>query len=60
MQLKILQIGDNQNFRNTYRAVNIVFMHEWMKFCYNSKLDINEILKCIRIRPTHQIFYLLV
>ena len=38
---------------NTYRAVNIAFMHEWMKFCYNSKLDINEILKCIRIRPTH-------
>ena len=38
---------------NTYRAVNIAFMHEWMKFCYSSKLDINEILKCIRIRPTH-------
>lgn len=38
---------------NTYRAVNIAFMHEWMRFCYNSKLNINEILKCIRVRPTH-------
>ena len=54
MQLKSFTESETTKIlENTYRAVNIAFMHEWMKFCYNSKLDINEILKCIRIRPTH-------
>ncbi len=39
---------------NSYRALNISYIDEWMKFCYQRKLNLNSILNAIRLRPTHR------
>jgi len=38
---------------NSYRAVNIAFINEWMDYSKKLKLNLNKILKYIRLRPTH-------
>ena len=39
---------------NSYRALNIAFIDEWVKFGNENNLDINKILNVIRLRKTHQ------
>ncbi len=38
---------------NSYRALNIAFIDEWMKFCKNFNLNLFEIINAIKKRPTH-------
>ena len=38
---------------NTYRAVNIAFIDEWTKYAEEIGLDLFEIIKAIKKRPTH-------
>ena len=38
---------------NSYRALNISYIDEWMKFCSIRKLNLNAILDAIRLRPSH-------
>ena len=38
---------------NSYRAVNIAFMEEWGRFAEAVNIDLFEIIKAIRQRPTH-------
>jgi len=38
---------------NSYRAVNIAFIEEWGRFAEDVGIDIYEILRAIRMRPTH-------
>lgn len=38
---------------NTYRATNIAFIDEWTKFADQIGIDLLEIIKAIRLRPTH-------
>ena len=38
---------------NSFRAVNIAFIEEWGRFSEDVGIDIYEILKAIRMRPTH-------
>lgn len=38
---------------NSYRAVNIAFIDEWLKFSSYRKLNLNKILDTIRLRETH-------
>jgi nucleotide sugar dehydrogenase len=39
---------------NTYRAVNIALIDEWEKFARRIDVDLFDVLKAIRVRPTHQ------
>jgi nucleotide sugar dehydrogenase len=39
---------------NTFRAVNIALIDEWEKFARRIDVDLFEVLKAIRVRPTHQ------
>jgi UDP-N-acetyl-D-glucosamine dehydrogenase len=39
---------------NTYRAVNIALIDEWERFARHIDVDLFEVLKAIRVRPTHQ------
>ncbi len=38
---------------NSYRALNIAFIDEWVRFGISRNLDINKILDVIRLRNTH-------
>jgi len=38
---------------NSFRAVNIAFIEEWGRFAEDIKVDLFEIIKAIRMRPTH-------
>lgn len=38
---------------NSYRAANIAFMEEWGKFAMDLKINIYDVLKAIKLRPTH-------
>lgn len=38
---------------NTYRAANIAFIDEWTKYAEEIGLDLFEIIKAIKKRPTH-------
>lgn len=38
---------------NSYRAVNIAFIDEWYKFSEIAKVNLNSIIKAIKVRPTH-------
>ena len=40
-------------FENTYRAVNIALIDEWLKFSENLKINLNSCLRAIRLRPSH-------
>jgi len=38
---------------NSYRAMNIAFMEEWSRFAEAAGFDLFEVVKAIRMRPTH-------
>ena len=38
---------------NSYRAINIAFIDEWTKFSFVSKINLNQIINAIKLRPTH-------
>jgi nucleotide sugar dehydrogenase len=38
---------------NTYRAINIAFIAEWGRYAEKRGVDLFEIIKAIRLRPTH-------
>ena len=38
---------------NSYRAVNIAFMEEWGRFAERLNVDLFEVIRAIRVRPTH-------
>ena len=38
---------------NSYRAINIAFIDEWTKFSNLLKVDLLNIIKSIKVRPTH-------
>ena len=38
---------------NTYRAVNIALIDEWTKFANEINIDLHDIIKAIKVRPTH-------
>ena len=38
---------------NSYRAVNIAFIDEWTKFSNLMKIDLLNVIKSIKLRPTH-------
>lgn len=38
---------------NTYRAVNIAFIDEWSRFAENIDVNMYEVIKAIKFRPTH-------
>ena len=38
---------------NSYRAMNIAFMVEWSRFAEEANVDIFQVVKAIRMRPTH-------
>ncbi|MCG8699347.1 MAG: nucleotide sugar dehydrogenase [Bacteroidales bacterium] len=39
---------------NSFRAANIAFMQEWTEFAERAGVDMFEVIKAIRIRPTHR------
>ncbi len=39
---------------NSFRAMNIAFMVEWSRFAELAEVDLYEIVKAIRMRPTHK------
>jgi nucleotide sugar dehydrogenase len=39
---------------NSYRAMNIAFIQEWTEFAENAGVDLYEVIRAIRMRPTHQ------
>ncbi|MBN2483035.1 MAG: nucleotide sugar dehydrogenase [Candidatus Omnitrophica bacterium] len=39
---------------NSYRAVNIAFIQEWTEFAEEADVNLFEVVKTIRKRPTHQ------
>ncbi len=39
---------------NSYRAMNIGFMVEWSRFAEEAEVDLFEVVKAIRMRPTHK------
>jgi UDP-N-acetyl-D-glucosamine dehydrogenase len=38
---------------NSYRAMNIAFMVEWSRFAEEANVNIFEVVKAIKMRPTH-------
>jgi len=38
---------------NSYRAINIAFIDEWTKYSNLMKIDLLNVIKSIKIRPTH-------
>jgi len=38
---------------NSYRATNIAFIHEWGQFAEKIGVNLFEVIKAIKIRPTH-------
>lgn len=38
---------------NSYRAMNIAFIVEWSRFAESADVDLYEVVKAIRMRPTH-------
>jgi nucleotide sugar dehydrogenase len=39
---------------NSYRAMNIAFMVEWTRFAEEAEVNLYEVVKAIRMRPTHK------
>lgn len=39
---------------NSFRAMNIAFMVEWTRFAEESGVNLYEVVKAIRMRPTHK------
>ena len=42
-----------QPFENTFRATNIALIDEWSQYVEKLNIDLFEIIKAIKIRPTH-------
>ncbi len=38
---------------NSYRAVNIAFIQEWVNFAEEIKVNLYDVIKAIKLRPTH-------
>jgi len=38
---------------NSYRATNIAFIEEWTRFAHEADVNLYEVVKSIRVRPTH-------
>lgn len=38
---------------NSYRAANIAFIEEWVRFAEVAGIDLFEVIEAIRLRPTH-------
>ncbi|RQO67585.1 nucleotide sugar dehydrogenase [Pedobacter sp. KBW06] len=38
---------------NSFRAMNIAFIQEWTEFAEDSKVNLQEVIKAIKMRPTH-------
>lgn len=39
---------------NSYRAMNIAFMQEWTEFAESAGVNLFEVIRAIKMRPTHQ------
>ena len=39
---------------NSYRAMNIAFVEEWARFAEEAEVNLHEVVKAIRLRPTHK------
>lgn len=39
---------------NSFRAMNIAFISEWARFAEEAEVDLFEVVKAIRMRPTHK------
>ena len=39
---------------NSFRATNIAFIQEWTEYAHRAKVNLFEITKAIRVRPTHK------
>ena len=39
---------------NSFRAMNIAFIHEWTKFAQKAGVNLFEVIEAIRMRPTHR------
>ena len=50
---KLIECETAKIIENSYRSLNIAFIHEWMEFSKIQKLDLQKILKSIRLRKTH-------
>jgi len=59
-QYPLTRLGNTQAtemakvLENSYRAMNIAFMVEWSRFAEEAGVNIYEVVKAIRMRPTHQ------
>ena len=50
---KLIECETAKIIENSYRSLNIAFIHEWMEFSKTQHLDLQRILKSIRLRHTH-------
>ena len=50
---KLIECETAKIIENSYRSLNIAFIHEWMEFSNSQKLNLNKILSSIRVRKTH-------
>ncbi len=50
---KFIECETSKIIENSYRALNIAFIDEWTKFSLANNLNLNKILKTIRMRKTH-------
>ena len=50
---KFIECETSKIIENSYRALNIAFIDEWTKFSLRNSLNLNKILRSIRIRKTH-------
>lgn len=39
---------------NSFRAMNIAFMHEWTEFAEDAGVNMFDVIQAIRVRPTHR------
>lgn len=59
-QYPLTRLGNTQAtemakvLENSFRAMNIAFMVEWSRFAEEAGVNIYEVVKAIRMRPTHQ------
>lgn len=50
---RFIECETSKIIENSYRALNIAFIDEWTKFSLINNLNLNKILKTIRMRKTH-------
>ena len=49
----IIDVEATKIFENSYRAINIALIDEWVKFAAKLNINLNSSLEAIRLRPTH-------